>query len=55
MDHGIDENDNNGQRLDRKTEGGEHRAGRLSQIKNDKLNAEDYPTQYLNPENKEIR
>jgi hypothetical protein len=45
MDHPVDENDNNGQRMG-KTEGGEHRAGRKSQIKNDRLDQEEYPTQY---------
>ncbi len=46
-DHGIDENDNNNQRID-KVEGGEHRSGRKSQYKNDQLEHEGYPTQFKN-------
>lgn len=45
MDHDIDENDNNGQRVGKK-EGGERKAGRKSQFKNDMLAQDDYPTQY---------
>ena len=50
MDHQIDENDNNGQRMGKK-EDGERKAGRKSQFKNAGLPQDEYVTQYKHPEN----
>jgi hypothetical protein len=41
--------DNNGQR-EMKVPGGEHRNGRLSQIKNQSIEGEPYPAEYVNKE-----
>jgi hypothetical protein len=47
VQHEIDGNDNNGQRKG-KVESGEHKKGRLSQIKNDQPHNDEYETQYVN-------
>ena len=46
MDQTIDGNDNNAQRVGKK-EDGERKAGRKSQFKNDMLQQDEYPTQYV--------